>query len=226
MQKILLKLLVVTAISSTSFAQTKILSFTSSIVLAKNTNGSSSCPSGAFATVGSNKFLAVALNYWTNKTTYETNKQAGTTSVVTNNNDPTPSGIAYIFKFTSSNVVNPAPVLSFTNTNNHTYYLSGSYLSTNSVSVTYFTANAQTNVYGPAQWVTTNIAIDYWGKQTSVVLSTTNGGGTWTTNPTLGTSQTNVIAVTGSTVPNPNRSFWVNIVRSTSGKAVFDVYNP
>jgi hypothetical protein len=42
----------------------------------------------------------------------------------------------------------------------------------------------------------------------------------------LGTVNTNFIVATGSYVPNPNRSFWVNIVKGTNGKVVFDVYNP
>jgi hypothetical protein len=220
MQKILSSLLVVAAISSTSFAQTKILSFTSNLAL-RNTNGPSYNPVGVFATVGSNKFLAVGLNYYTNKNTFTTNKFGGVTTVYTNTNAPVPAGIAYIFKFVSSNVVSSSPVLQFTNSTNHSYYFSGSYISTNSIAVNYFTPKAVTNVaYGE-----TNSYSEDYGKETSVLISTTNNGTTWVTNPLLGTTQTNLVAVTGSDVPNPVRSFWVNIV-TNNGKVVFDVYNP
>jgi hypothetical protein len=135
-------------------------------------------------------------------------------------------GVGYIFKFISSNVVSPTPVLSFTNTNNHTYCFGGSYaqpnVPTNNISVAYFTAATVTNIYGG----TTNISTDYFGKETCVLLSTINNGITWTTNNVLGTVNTNFIVATGSYVPNPNRSFWVNIVKGTNGKVVFDVYNP
>jgi hypothetical protein len=229
MQKILLKLIIVAAISSASFAQTNILSFTSSATIAQNPalpwgfTAGYMRPEGSFATVGSNKFLAIAFNYATNNTSFETNKSSGTTSVMTNEYNPRPLGVAYVFKFTSSNVVNPSPVLSLTNTQNHTYSFSGSYISTNSIAISYFTAVVATNVYGS---IYTNITTDYWGKETSVLLSTTNNGSTWTTNQTLGSVKTNFIVATGSYVPNPNRSFWVNIVKGTNGKAVFDVYNP
>jgi hypothetical protein len=240
MQKILLKLLVVAAISSTSFAQTKILSFTSSATIAQNPAlpwglaSGDTRPYGSFATVGSNKFLAIAFNYATNKTSFNTNKESGKTVVTTNQNTPCPLGVAYVFKFTSSNVVNPSPVLALTNTNNHTYYFAGSYIptssSTNSIGISYFTAAAVTNIGASPTSISnglyTNITTDYWGKETSVLLSTTNDGITWSTNQTLGTVKTNFIAATGSYVPNPNRSFWVNIVKGTNGKAVFDVYNP
>jgi hypothetical protein len=232
MQKILLKLLVVAAISSTSFAQTKILSFTSSVAILKNpalpwgVESGFIRPSGTFATVGSNKFLAIGFNYATNKTLLETNRSSVTNQVITNLYQPVPLGVGYIFKFTSSNVVSPTPVLSFTNTNNHTYVFTGSYVEpnaqSNSISVSYFTAAAVTNVYG----LITNISTDYFGKETSVLLSTTNGGITWSTNQVLGSVNTNFIVATGSFVPNPNRSFWVNIIKGSNGKVVFDVYNP
>jgi len=232
MQKVLLKLLVVAAISSTSFAQTKILSFTSSVVISKNPalpwglESGFERPSATFATVGSNKFLAIGFNYATNKTLFETNRSSVTNQVITNLYQPVPLGVGYIFKFTSSNVVSPTPVLSFTNTNNHTYVFTGAYVEpnaqSNSISVSYFTAATVTNIYGG----TTNISTDYFGKETCVLLSTINNGITWTTNNVLGTVNTNFIVATGSYVPNPNRSFWVNIVKGTNGKVVFDVYNP
>jgi hypothetical protein len=232
MKKILRSLLVVAAISSTSFAQTKILSFTSSVAILKNPalpwgveNGFIR-PSGTFATVGSNKFLAIGFNYATNKTLFETNRSSVTNQVITNLYQPVPLGVGYIFKFTSSNVVSPTPVLSFTNTNNHTYVFTGSYVEpnaqSNSISVSYFTAAAVTNVYG----LITNISTDYFGKETSVLLSTTNGGITWSTNQVLGSVNTNFIVATGSFVPNPIRSFWVNIIKGSNGNVVFDVYNP
>ena len=232
MKKILRSLLVVAAISSTSFAQTKILSFTSSVAILKNPalpwgveNGFIR-PSGTFATVGSNKFLAIGFNYATNKTLFETNRSSVTNQVITNLYQPVPLGVGYIFKFTSSNVVSPTPVLSFTNTNNHTYVFTGSYVEpnaqSNSISVSYFTAAAVTNVYG----LNTNISTDYFGKETSVLLSTTNGGITWSTNQVLGSVNTNFIVATGSFVPNPIRSFWVNIIKGSNGNVVFDVYNP
>jgi len=236
MQKILLKLLVVTAISSTSFAQTNILSFTSSATIAQNPAlpwglaSGDTRPYGSFATVGSNKFLAIAFNYATKKTSVSTNKESGRTVVATNYNTPCPLGVAYVFKFTSSNVVNPSPLLALTNTNNHTYCFAGSYISTNSIVISYFTAAAVTNIGASytsiSNDLSTNITTDYWGKETSVLLSTTNDGITWATNQVLGTVKTNFIVATGSYVPNPNRSFWVNIVKGTNGKAVFDVYNP
>jgi len=232
MKKILRSLLVVAAISSTSFAQTKILSFTSSVAILKNPalpwgveNGFIR-PSGTFATVGSNKFLAIGFNYATNKTLFETNRSSVTNQVITNLYQPVPLGVGYIFKFTSSNVVSPTPVLSFTNTNNHTYVFTGSYVEpnaqSNSISVSYFTAAAVTNVYG----LITKISTDYFGKETSVLLSTTNGGITWSTNQVLGSVNTNFIVATGSFVPNPIRSFWVNIIKGSNGNVVFDVYNP
>jgi hypothetical protein len=232
MKKILRSLLVVAAISSTSFAQTKILSFTSSVAILKNpalpwgVESGFIRPSGTFATVGSNKFLAIGFNYATNKTLFETNRSSVTNQVITNLYQPVPLGVGYIFKFTSSNVVSPTPVLSFTNTNNHTYVFTGSYVEpnaqSNSISVSYFTAAAVTNVYG----LITNISTDYFGKETSVLLSTTNGGITWSTNQVLGSVNTNFIVATGSFVPNPIRSFWVNIIKGSNGNVVFDVYNP
>jgi len=232
MKKVLRSLLVVAAISSTSFAQTKILSFTSSVAILKNpalpwgVESGFIRPSGTFATVGSNKFLAIGFNYATNKTLFETNRSSVTNQVITNLYQPVPLGVGYIFKFTSSNVVSPTPVLSFTNTNNHTYVFTGSYVEpnaqSNSISVSYFTAAAVTNVYG----LITNISTDYFGKETSVLLSTTNGGITWSTNQVLGSVNTNFIVATGSFVPNPIRSFWVNIIKGSNGKVVFDVYNP
>jgi hypothetical protein len=232
MKKVLRSLLVVAAISSTSFAQTKILSFTSSVAILKNpalpwgVESGFIRPSGTFATVGSNKFLAIGFNYATNKTLFETNRSSVTNQVITNLYQPVPLGVGYIFKFTSSNVVSPTPVLSFTNTNNHTYVFTGSYVEpnaqSNSISVSYFTAAAVTNVYG----LITNISTDYFGKETSVLLSTINGGITWSTNQVLGSVNTNFIVATGSFVPNPIRSFWVNIIKGSNGKVVFDVYNP
>ena len=236
MQKILSSLLVVAAISSTSFAQTKILSFTSSVAILKNpalpwgVESGFIRPSGTFATVGSNKFLAIGFNYATNKTLFETNRfltnRVITNQVITNTYEPAPLGVGYIFKFISSNVVSPTPVLSFTNTNNHTYVFTSAYVQpnaqSNSISVSYFTAATVTNVYG----LTTNISTDYFGKETSVLLSTTNSGITWSTNRVLGSVNTNFIVATGSYVPNPNRSFWVNIIKGSNGKVVFDVYNP
>lgn len=176
--------------------------------------------------MGSNKFLAIGFNYATNKTLFETNRSSVTNQVITNLYQPVPLGVGYIFKFTSSNVVSPTPVLSFTNTNNHTYVFTGSYVEpnaqSNSISVSYFTAAAVTNVYG----LITNISTDYFGKETSVLLSTTNGGITWSTNQVLGSVNTNFIVATGSFVPNPIRSFWVNIIKGSNGNVVFDVYNP
>jgi len=232
MQKLPLSLLVVAAISSTSFAQTKILSFTSSVVFTNTTkqpwgiwgNGEEK-PTGVFTSVGSNQFIAIGMNYYTNRVIGTTNKASGITNIFSNST-PVPMGVAYVFKFINPTNVNPTPVLSFTNTNNHTYNLSGSYITSNSLGVAYFQAGVRTNITITYGMPDTNIVSDFWATETCVYLTTTNGGTTWTTNPILGSVQTNFINTTGSSVPNPNRNFWVNILRATNGNAVFDVYNP
>jgi hypothetical protein len=215
------------------FAQTRILSFTSSIVftntplnpIADPSSGWTTYrPTGVFASVGSNRFAAIGFNYWTNRQVSQTNREwngvAYSNKIVT---FPTivPMGSLFIFKYTSSNTLNPTPVLTLTNPNHHTYEVTGSFLTTNSLALSFSTP-------GQRSFTDTNFTIrpstitftDFWLKTEDVLITTTNNGLTWRTNLFLGTINTNYIIATGTGIPDLANDLWVDFKRGPSNRVV------
>lgn len=236
------KLLLIVSLTSASLfplesiAQTKILSFTSSIPFTNNTTKPYQFgrPSAVFASIGSNRLIAIGFNYWSNRAVATTNIQwapwetpARYQTNLYTNNIGVPMGVAFVFRYLSPTNIHPVPVSSFTNSNHHTYHLQGSFFTTNGLSLSYFSNAVVTNVWpdynNPGKTIT-NIEPDFWAYATDVFMTTVNSGTNWITNNQLGSRNTNYIIATGTAVPDLANDLWVDFKKSTNNRVVIEVY--
>lgn len=225
--------------SMETFAQTKILSFTSSIVFTNTTlnpiadpfsGWTTYRPAGVFASVGSNRFVAIGFNYWTNRQVSQTNRVwNGSAYSNTISTYPTivPMGSLFIFRYANANSLGPTPVLTLNNPNHHTYEVTGSFLTTNSLALTFSTPGQRSFTeinYDYTNRLSTNTITDFWLKTEDVLITTTNNGSTWQTNNNLGTRNTNYIIATGTGIPDLANDLWVDFKRGISNRVVIEVW--
>jgi len=219
-----------------TIAQTKILSFTSSIPFTNNTTRPYQFgrPSAVFASIGSNRLIAIGFNYWTNRAVVITNISwdAGgrPAKYVTNkytNTIGAPMGAAFVFRYVNPTRIHPVPVATYANPNHHTYHLQGSYFTTNGLALSYFSNAVVTNVspdhYNPGK-LFTEIGPDFWAYGTDVFMTTVNSGTNWITNNSLGSRNTNYIIATGTSVPDLANDLWVDFKKSASNRVVIEVW--
>jgi len=237
---VIVPLIVASLFPLESIAQTKILSFTSTIVFTNTPispitdpyNGwYTNRPTGVFASVGSNRFAAIGFNYWT------TNRQVSQTNRVWNGvaysntiwTYPVvaPMGALFIFRYANSNSLVPTPVLTLNNPNHHTYEVTGSFLTTNSLALSFSTPGQRSYTeinYDYTNRLSTNTITDFWLKTEDVLITTTNNGLTWQTNNFLGTRNTNYIIATGTGIPDLANDLWVDFKRGASNRVVIEVW--
>lgn len=239
------KLLLIVSLTSASLfplesiAQTKILSFTSSIVFTNTplnpiadpfSGWTTYRPTGVFASVGSNRFVAIGFNYWTNRQVSQTNRLwngSAYSNTISTNPTIVPMGSLFIFRYANPNTLGPTPVLTLNNPNHHTYEVTGSFLTTNSLSLSFSSPGPRVFTEINSDFTnrpSTNTITDFWLDTQDVLISTTNNGTTWQTNGLLGTRNTNYIIATGTGIPDLANDLWVDFKRGISNRVVIEVW--
>ena len=234
-----LTLLLILLSAPAGFSQTQILSFTSNITFTNTplnpiadpfSGWTTYRPTGVFASVGSNRFVAIGFNYWTNRQVSQTNRTwngSAYSNLVSTYPVIAPMGALFVFRYTNANSLTPAPVLTLNNPSHHTYEIQGSFLTTNSLALSFSTPGQRSFTeinYDYTNRPTTNTITDFWLDTKDVLITTTNNGVSWQTNNFLGTRNTNYIIATGTGIPDLANDLWVDFKRGASNRVVIDVW--
>jgi hypothetical protein len=221
------------ALSSESFAQRLVFSFSTQITPTVATDGFGRYrPELDVSTVGANNFLVLCYRQWRDGSVVRFNSPGNFTDT---NYLQVPNGGMYIFRInnpnaTSSNSANMSLVWS--NVTGHSHYAGGVVTSSSKVWYYYATPRLVTNVFtnfwaGPNESQLlrreTNVLIDQWGSSVSGML----------TLPTSGTrvsdlkdpgSATPGFIVEGGTGAQSSSLSYVVIAKTKNRKVAFDIY--
>jgi len=221
------------ALSSESFAQRLVFSFSTQITPTVATDGFGRYrPELDVRTAGTNNFLVLCYRQWRDGSVVRSNRPGNFTDT---NYLQVPNGGMYIFRINNPNATSSASTnmsLVWSNVTGHSHYAGG--VVTSPTKVWYYYANPRTvtNVFtnfwaGPTGGQLlrreTNVLIDQWGSSVSGMLTLPTSG-TSVLNSNNPGSATPGFIVEGGTGAQSSTLSYVVIAKTNSGKVAFDIY--
>jgi hypothetical protein len=213
---------------------TRILSFTSSLVLSSATEGWGTYrPEVEVNTAGRSHYLLLTYKQYANGIQVTTNRPVGAAQSVWTNWEAKPSGAVFVFKMNPTNgtVVGASPVFTMQIPTAHSYSVGSAWKITNAFGFYYalptIVTNVRTNYDLNPPRRETNIWTDLYGRKVEGIMQTTNNGTTWQTNLNYGTGIANFVALNGAAHEDLTNTYlaavrWINT--NNAQRVAFDVY--
>jgi len=213
---------------------TRILSFTSSLVLSSATDGWGTYrPEVSVNSVGRSHYLLLTYKQYANGIQITTNRPVGAAQSVWTNWEAKPSGAVFVFKMNPTNgtVVGTGPVFTMQIPTAHSYSVGSAWKLTNAFGFYYalpmVVTNVRTNYDQNPPRCETNIWTDLYGRKVEGIMQTANNGTNWQTNLSFGSGITNFVALNGAAHEDLTNTYlaavrWINT--NNAQRVVFDVY--
>lgn len=222
------------ALSSESFAQRLVFSFTNQIKYTEATDGFGRYrPELDVSTVGSNNFLVLCYRQWRNGSLSRSNRPGNFTDT---NWLQVPNGGMFIFRINNTNpttISTTNMTLVWSNVSGHSHYAGGVVTSPNKVWYYYASPKLVTNIFtnfwagpGGSQLLRTetNVLIDQWGSSVSGMLTLPTTGTNVSNSNDPGSATPGFIVEGGTGAQSPSLSFVVIAKTNSSNNIVFDIH--